>query len=101
MTDADRTERVNICCGHVACQRAVEQAIADARAEANREVGLLLQEIDTHPMKGRCSECGHAQRSHNDLGYCQVGQCTCGSGWSLADRVVRVRAALSDLESDG
>jgi hypothetical protein len=35
------------------------------------------------PFADKCLECGHANNSHNELAYCQIGECGCETGRGL------------------
>lgn len=70
---------------------------AEATARLLSRVEKNLATLVNSPHANRCIECGHVR--HNELGYCQVGQCICGSGTTfsgLAGIVRRdLRAALA------
>lgn len=60
---------------------------ATRRDEALRDyhrktVERRLRSLVDSPIGNRCVTCGHVK--HNDLGYCQNGDCTCENGCTVA-----------------
>lgn len=65
-----------------------------------RSVERNLAEIMDSEAGKRCVSCAHVK--HNDLGYCQVGQCSCTVGTSLAGTasiVLRDASILLDRQA--
>lgn len=65
-----------------------------------RRVERNLADIMDSEAGRRCVSCAHLK--HNDLGYCQVGQCSCTVGTSLAGTasvVLRDASALLDRQA--
>lgn len=65
-----------------------------------RRVERNLADIMDSEAGKRCVSCAHLK--HNDLGYCQVGQCSCTVGTSLAGTasvVLRDASVLLDRQA--
>lgn len=60
-------------------------------AEAAR-IERCLTDLLESPIANRCVVCGHVK--HNDLGYCQTGQCPCSSGVTVGSIAVIIRRDL-------
>ena len=77
---------------------------ADRMNETDMHVERLknrLQHLIDSPIGNRCVSCGHADGSHNSLGYCQVrsrsSECTCEVGTSIASTASIILRDLPDL----
>lgn len=64
-------------------------AVDERRIERN------LQDLIDSPVANRCVVCGHV--SHNELGYCQVGQCTCSTGTTVEGVARIIRRDLHEM----
>lgn len=67
-----------------------ENGAPDPLAVLRRRVQAFIDS----PLASKCIGCGHADQSHNELGYCRVrskttGECPCETGTSI-----RVQAAV-------
>lgn len=46
-----------------------------------RRVARCIEDLLESPIGNRCVTCGHVK--HNELGYCQNGQCGCENGTTV------------------
>lgn len=67
---------------------ATEDVLREAVSNADRRLDYYLES----PLGGRCLTCGHVK--HNDLGYCQTGQCACNDGTTVATLATIIRRDL-------
>lgn len=72
--------------------------MADAQTESGRidpdlrRIERCLQGLIDSPVGNRCITCGHVK--HNELGYCQNGECACGDGTTVAGAASIIRRDL-------
>jgi hypothetical protein len=72
-------------------------AESDAGLADRRRVERAIQSLIDSPIGNRCVTCGHVK--HNELGYCQNGQCICGDGTTVAGLAGIIRRDLTSVLS--
>jgi hypothetical protein len=69
--------------------------LTEAEQRAERRMEKRLAEMVESPAGNRCITCGHVK--HNELGYCQTGQCICGDGTTVAGQAAIIRRDLPGI----
>ena len=57
----------------------------------------IARRLESCKFADKCISCGHAASRHNELAYCQIGECSCETGTSIGSEATFIRRAIDSL----